>query len=47
MTLTSNIDDSEYDLCPECKEAFELIVSGAFFEATEEKKRGRRKEAPA
>ncbi len=31
VTLKSMHDDSEHDLCPECFEAFNLIVSGAFF----------------
>jgi hypothetical protein len=31
VTLKSSQDDSEYDLCPECFEAVQLIVSGAFF----------------
>ena len=31
VTLKSSQDDSEHDLCPECLEAFHLIVSGAFF----------------
>lgn len=30
-TLKSIRDDSEHDLCPECLEVFNLIVSGAFF----------------
>lgn len=51
VTLKSNTDDSEYDLCPECYEAFQLIVSGAFFadaQAEDSPKRGRpRKEATA
>ena len=52
-TLKSLTDDSEHDLCPECLEAFHLVVSGAFFadvqaEDTDSRKRGRpRKEATA
>ena len=50
-TLKSLHDDSEYDLCPECLEAFHLVVSGAFFadpSAEEVPRRGRpRKEATA
>jgi hypothetical protein len=44
-TLKSIRDDSEHDLCPECLEAFRLIVSGAFFEPEQEEiqKRGRPK----
>ena len=45
VTLKSLTDDSEYDLCPECQEAFNLLVSGAFFadvtHEEETKKRGR------
>jgi len=52
VTLKSTQDDSEHDLCPECFEAFQLIVSGAFFAdaAAEDAspKRGRpRREATA
>ena len=51
ITLKSFQDDTEYDLCPECYEAFQLVVSGAFFadaEAEDAPKRGRpRKEATA
>ena len=54
VTLKSSQDDSEHYLCPECFEAFQLIVSGAFFadaaaEEQESKKRGRpaRKEVSA
>lgn len=50
-TFKSLTDDSEYDLCPECLEAFQLLVSGAFFAdvtTDDTKKRGRpRKEATA
>ena len=50
VTLKNSVDDSEHDLCSECYEAFQLIVSGAFFaDAQAEEaspKRGRpRKEA--
>lgn len=52
VTLKSSQDDSEHDLCPECYEAFQLVVSGAFFADVqaedESRKRGRpRKEATA
>ena len=45
-TLKGRNDDSEYDLCPECLEAFHLIISGTFFEEVAEgevRKRGRPK----
>lgn len=31
VTLKNSKDDSEYDLCGECFEAFTLIASGEFF----------------
>ena len=42
-TLKGRNDDSEYDLCPECLEAFHLVISGTFFEPDQEeiRKRGR------
>ena len=48
VTLKNKQDDSEHDLCPECFEAFQLIVSGAFFEEVVEgevRKRGRPKKS--
>jgi hypothetical protein len=41
-TFKSIRDDSEVDLCPECLEAFNLIVSGAFFEEDEKEPKPRR-----
>lgn len=40
-TYRSVRDDSEVDLCPECLEAFNLIISGAFFDKPVEE--GKRK----
>ncbi len=45
VTLKSSQDDSEHDLCPECFEAFNLIVSGAFFTDDASPKRGRHPKA--
>ena len=40
-TYKSLRDDSEIDLCPECLEALNLILSGAFFLKTDEEPKRR------
>ena len=40
LSLQNRTDvHEEWDLCPECAEAFQLIISGQFFETVEPEKK--------
>jgi hypothetical protein len=46
QTLKSTRDDSEYDLCETCYEAFMLIASGAMFRSPDDAGKPRRGRPP-